>query len=721
MRNALDLLVDLGAWTLPAIWLPVLVWTVAAFAAEAVLRVRPPHALLALGVRRAVLWALPVGIVAALALPSLLPDVAVEQVIALRPQPFGTFVLPTLEVGVAPEAGTLVPEPVPLGPLTAGLAFLAIVTLAVVRLGAVVGGLASLQRLSSGTAHEVVQRETEAAARAAGVARDIRAVATAVPTVPFTFGWRRPVIVVPAELTDDPESLRLVLAHEVAHIARGDFAAGVAERVLTAVFGWHPLIGALARRVDLDRERATDAAVLAGHPSRRRDYASLLLSFSRLPSPALALGAAPGSHSLTTRITDMNASPLSADRLRRLTRTARALGIALFVVAVGAAAFLAIGPSQTRALAASLGADGILLDHPSVLIDGIPVMEGDGVLSSPSFALVNVAVGGWGRFLVSDQPFEGASPAGSFTLDRLNVQAGGHSLRMDLESPPFEERHERRAYARFDAFPDAAPLREGDARLDEVWFSISSRFDDPMPLRATYRDRMMDADEPIMTGDVMEAIEAPMESVIEGQVRDAVTGEPLVGASVQVVGTKVGAATDTQGRFVITGVDPGDAQVRVTFVGYEPLVVVPQPGERLRIGLVPTDAETRRERLREMREEAQQRAREIDPDSPQAPEVFEVVEEMPRMNGGLADLQQRLVYPAEARAAGIEGKVFIQFVVNETGGVQDATCARSPNVMLCDAAIAAVEATSFTPGHQRGRAVKVRYTLPVDFKLPASE
>ncbi|MEM6325571.1 MAG: energy transducer TonB [Bacteroidota bacterium] len=102
---------------------------------------------------------------------------------------------------------------------------------------------------------------------------------------------------------------------------------------------------------------------------------------------------------------------------------------------------------------------------------------------------------------------------------------------------------------------------------------------------------------------------------------------------------------------------------------------------------------------------------------PQEPEIFEVVEQQPELIGGLEGLQGRVEYPEMARRAGVEGKVFIQFVVDEQGRVSQAVCARSPNEMLCDAAIAAVQESQFRPGMQRGRPVKVRYTLPVDFKL----
>ncbi|MEL6617161.1 MAG: energy transducer TonB, partial [Bacteroidota bacterium] len=98
-------------------------------------------------------------------------------------------------------------------------------------------------------------------------------------------------------------------------------------------------------------------------------------------------------------------------------------------------------------------------------------------------------------------------------------------------------------------------------------------------------------------------------------------------------------------------------------------------------------------------------------------EIFEIVDQSPELIGGLPELQRRVEYPEEARLQEIEGRVFVQFIVNEIGVVEDAVCARSPNALLCDAALAAVRGSKFRPGMQRGRPVKVRFVLPVDFKL----
>ena len=97
--------------------------------------------------------------------------------------------------------------------------------------------------------------------------------------------------------------------------------------------------------------------------------------------------------------------------------------------------------------------------------------------------------------------------------------------------------------------------------------------------------------------------------------------------------------------------------------------------------------------------------------------VYDVVEVMPELVGGIAALQALAEYPAEAKAAGIEGRVFVEVVVDEEGRPTRARVLRSPHALLSDSALAAVRRARWTPGLQRGRAVRVRSMLPVTFRL----
>jgi protein TonB len=121
-------------------------------------------------------------------------------------------------------------------------------------------------------------------------------------------------------------------------------------------------------------------------------------------------------------------------------------------------------------------------------------------------------------------------------------------------------------------------------------------------------------------------------------------------------------------------------------------------------------------------------------------EIFMIVEQSPRfpgcedMDGSkeekeacaqkkmLEYIYGNLKYPAIARENGIEGQVVIQFVVDKDGSINDINLVRNLEGGCGEAALKVVKGMNnlpqkWTPGKQRGRAVKVKYTLPVKFKL----
>lgn len=103
--------------------------------------------------------------------------------------------------------------------------------------------------------------------------------------------------------------------------------------------------------------------------------------------------------------------------------------------------------------------------------------------------------------------------------------------------------------------------------------------------------------------------------------------------------------------------------------------------------------------------------------SGQAEEAFMVVEDMPELIGGLGYLQTKINYPAIAEKAGIEGRVFIQFVVNTEGIVENPVVVRGIGGGCDEEAIRAVKEARFRPGRQRGKPVPVKMTLPINFRL----
>lgn len=96
-------------------------------------------------------------------------------------------------------------------------------------------------------------------------------------------------------------------------------------------------------------------------------------------------------------------------------------------------------------------------------------------------------------------------------------------------------------------------------------------------------------------------------------------------------------------------------------------------------------------------------------------EFFIIVEQMPELIGGLESLQREIRYPERALRANIQGRVFVQFIVNERGEVENPIIIRGIGGGCDEEAIRVVSHAKFVPGMQRGRPVKVQYNLPVVF------
>jgi hypothetical protein len=129
------------------------------------------------------------------------------------------------------------------------------------------------------------------------IRRHVMLVQSAHHALLVTWGWLRPRIVLPAGAASWPEDrIRIVLAHELAHIRRADWLVQLAAEVLKAAYWFNPLIWIACRRLREESERACDDAVLA-RGVEGPEYAWQLLQLARafkrpstawLPAPAIA-------------------------------------------------------------------------------------------------------------------------------------------------------------------------------------------------------------------------------------------------------------------------------------------------------------------------------------------------------------------------------------------------------------------------------------------------
>lgn len=103
-------------------------------------------------------------------------------------------------------------------------------------------------------------------------------------------------------------------------------------------------------------------------------------------------------------------------------------------------------------------------------------------------------------------------------------------------------------------------------------------------------------------------------------------------------------------------------------------------------------------------------------------EVFTIVEESAGPKGGWSVWNKYLVdkvkYPAQARRMGVEGKVFVEFVVGKDGSITEAKVIKGIGAGCDEEALRVVQAApAWTPGKQRGKPVRQKMVLPITFKL----
>lgn len=108
--------------------------------------------------------------------------------------------------------------------------------------------------------------------------------------------------------------------------------------------------------------------------------------------------------------------------------------------------------------------------------------------------------------------------------------------------------------------------------------------------------------------------------------------------------------------------------------------------------------------------------------APKAEEIFTVVEQNPEPQGGMAALgaylSKNLRYPAPAQRANISGKVFVSFVVNTDGSIQDVQILKGLGFGTDEEALRVVKGMpKWKPGKQSGRPVRVKFNLPISFTL----
>jgi TonB family protein len=187
--------------------------------------------------------------------------------------------------------------------------------------------------------------------------------------VPFTRGWLRPAVFLPAEAQQwSRQQFEWTLAHELAHVRRNDYLTQMAAQLARALFWFHPLVWLAAFAMCKERERACDDILLSlGHPAA--DYAEFLLVLSRSLqhsngawSTSVAMAQSSQLEARMKALLDpkLNHHPLAASR-------------ALLITTLAALLLLPVAAMRVAAKNASGNISGTIHDPSGAVIPGASV------------------------------------------------------------------------------------------------------------------------------------------------------------------------------------------------------------------------------------------------------------------------------------------------------------------------------------------------------------
>ena len=236
---------------------------------------------------------------------------------------------------------------------------------------------------------------------------------TADVTQPVTFGWRRPLVLLPPRFeTLGSDARRTVLCHELLHVRRRDWPGIVGEEIIRAVFWFHPAMWWALDQVHLGREQVVDQLVMARTPARRA-YMDALLQFADAPDAARPAIAFLRRRHLTSRLRQLAKEP----HMTRL-RLASALAVLLLVVTGTAAAVLSALP----------------LDLPALGLQSATALEVRLAESSPAAGLVEAVVQGSDR-KVYLQPGSIVTSADVTSAQVIDAGGGRYSVGVAFSAP----------------------------------------------------------------------------------------------------------------------------------------------------------------------------------------------------------------------------------------------------------------------------------------------
>ncbi|MTI86529.1 MAG: TonB family protein [Balneolaceae bacterium] len=611
MSELIQFIKNFGADSLNVIWFPLLIWSVCCIASFLVLKYRQSlNPLYHYHLRTAALLSLPIGI-------------AVSYVLNLLP---ALFASPELDT-----AFFVVQNPIKVVPLTPDMSqpiiqwnepsfYIGVFTFSLL-LGSAIMLFRLLfnyiqLRLLYQKLDTVSLAEVSSKAEYSKQLTRVRIAFNNHPLVPFTFGWKNPIIVLPSQIKHDDQKLNMALEHELVHIKRKDFLLQLLLSLIESLFWFHPLIKLGNKEIDTYREISCDQEVLSKNNFSTKSYASLLYELLPLQTgpSALSVSMAVKKSTLRKRIKTMKYHKMYRSSFKQsiILLLLMTLGITLPIACSDLRGPSGFGESELVHAKADFNNVTLEINEQKVESYGRFFPQEKGADSSTA-PLKQISLNQGLIF--------GADAHGIIVLSGLEFEGAKRIAQVQKNTLRFHEKN-----LSFKLIKENGNILDEEATLWVRYF----------PTRYTSSFNF---------------------------------------------GT-IPSSTLTSGKYINT-------------LPPEYLGDLDLSGDLDFSGDLDTENNT----------------------SETEDDFFVVVEQMPELIGGMKELQSHVQYPDMARRAGIEGRVTIQFIVNETGDVENPRVVRGIGGGCDEEALYAVKQAKFKPGKQRGRPVRVQYALSVNFRI----
>ena len=477
---------------------------------------------------------------------------------------------------------------------------------------------------------------------------------------PVTFGWRRPVILLPERFPQLSDAMQqAILCHENLHVERRDWLFTVAEELVRAALWFHPAIWWLLGEIQLAREQAVDCRVVQITQSRD-PYVDALLEMAGA-RPELDLAPAP----LFLRKRHLKQRVVEIIREATMTKTRWIAALAASVVFLAAACWLVTGAFPLSA------APQLVSDAPGVTVDigGAQLMHRSGV----AYPAAAIAKGVQGTVVVQVKLDD------SGVVTDASIVSGPDELRKAV----------LQSVLNWHFAKDAA----GGTRQVSVTFELPK--EGAPPANAAGGGASSYRPEGNITAD---------QFMVENS--DLYTSSTSVLKSIAVTGISDSAKANLLARLPVHEGDTLPAKISDVMDRVGEAVAKFDPHLHVGINIHNGIATVR-----------------ISPDEPASSGNSETPERL-RVSGNVQALQLishvEPVYPALAKQAQIQGTVELSGLIGKDGRVRDLQLLRG-HPLLVQAALSAVKDWVYKPTTINGEPVEVRTEISVNFTLAPSE